>query len=134
MGTRRISRATIAAALLVLCPLLALGQQKTEDPSKSQTTQVSAQQSSAQSGETKSAPKAANALAVCRCGMAFAPAASTKTFTHEGSLYMVCSEACHKAATGNPAQAAKEIQGHVRKIVAQAPTSSSSGAPSTKPN
>ena len=135
MGTRNVSRATIAAALIVLCPLLALGQEKTEQPpTKAQTSSATMQKAAGQSAtDAKSAVKVANSLAVCRCGMVFAPTTSTQSFTHEGSQYMVCSDVCYKTASSDPTQAAKDTQGYVRKFIAQASTPSTGGT-APKPN
>lgn len=59
----------------------------------------------------------ANTMAVCGCGMVFAPDSTTKYIEHEGHKYACCTEGCHAMASKDPAATAKMMQAAMDKMV-----------------
>lgn len=153
MDTGKHTLAAIAAVLLALCWTLTTVPAWADDPPKEATStqaadeakgkdEVVAQTAADAKAKSQSATpakanpqiKSGNALFMCRCGMAFTPTPTTQAVSHEGGQYRVCSDACFKAASADPAKAAAEAQAHMKRLLAQTAPPSNPGAQAPKPN
>lgn len=130
MARRLITFATIAAVLLSFGTLgVIAGDTKPAD----QAAKTAAATTAAKAEEAQKMAVAANFIAVCGCGKAFTPTASTPYVTQGGKQYTCCSEACHKMASADLAGAAKKADEITSKTLAQL-TKSSTATTASKPN
>ncbi|MBI3871980.1 MAG: hypothetical protein HY304_02755 [candidate division Zixibacteria bacterium] len=122
MVKRTVGITTIAAVLVALGPLGAFAQTSTKPAATTTKASSTATTKTTTVAKKESAPKthsmmASNEIAICGCGKAFVPDASTQYYEVNGKKYACCSDGCHKMAAADPAAAAKMADDNMAKAM-----------------